>query len=516
MKAKYLLIVALFVVVSCARSEPAVDQAGSRSNEAAPRADRTLVLIAHGQPETLADKVPLKTTGLRLTTTPRVFNAGLALIDAGDAAHPYLVDALPQLGTNDWQVFPDGRMETRYHLRANLTWHDGAPLTADDFAFAYRIYSQPQFGHAALPPLKQIDDVVAIDERTLVIRWNEPFANAARIDSEDFPPLPRHLLDAAFRADAPEAFVHEPFWSTAYIAAGPYMLERWEPGAFIEARAFPGHALGAPKIGRLRIQISGDPNSAMATLLAGDAHMAVDGALGFQQGAVLRRQWVADGRGVIISIPDGWRRVDVQLRPDYVGPRALLDVNVRRAFAHAVDRQGLIDSLYEGEALLADSFIPPQVDFYPGVDQALAKYPFDRRRTDQLMTDAGYRRGADGVFTGTAGRFAVELKTNADSESLSEMSVLAAGWRQAGFDVQEVPVPPELARSGEVRGSFPGLYVGGGFVGEDALSGFTSTRIGMPENRWVGGNRSGWASSGTTARSTSSMAAWTETSGIGR
>ena len=250
-----LLTVAVAALVGCGPAGPAATNLERRS--AGPsQPDRTLVLVARGQPETLADKVPLRSTGLRLTTTPRVFNASLALIDGRDVAHPYLVESLPRLGTEDWKVLPDGRMETRYALRANLTWHDGAPLTADDFVFAHRVYSQPEFGHAALPPFRQIQEVVAADERTLVIRWAELFANAARLDSEDFPPLPRRLLEAAFRDDAPQAFVHEPYWTTGYVAAGPYRLQRWEPGAFIEARSFDGHALGAPRITRLRIQLT--------------------------------------------------------------------------------------------------------------------------------------------------------------------------------------------------------------------------------------------------------------------
>jgi ABC-type transport system substrate-binding protein len=47
-----------------------------------------------------------------------------------------------------WRVFPDGRMETTFRLRANLTWHDGEPLSGADFVFAWRVYTNPDLGTA--------------------------------------------------------------------------------------------------------------------------------------------------------------------------------------------------------------------------------------------------------------------------------------------------------------------------------------------------------------------------------
>ena len=63
---------------------------------------------------------------------------------------------------------------------------------------------------------------------------------------------PRHLLeqplDAALASGDLAGFVNSPFWTVDYVGAGPYRLTQWEPGAFLEAAAFDGHALGKPKI----------------------------------------------------------------------------------------------------------------------------------------------------------------------------------------------------------------------------------------------------------------------------
>jgi peptide/nickel transport system substrate-binding protein len=85
-----------------------------------------------------------------------LFNATLALIDDKAVPRAQLVNSLPQLNSDTWRVFPDGRMETTYRLKPNLTWHDGQPLTADDFVFSWRMYTTPDFGVTTQPPLVAI------------------------------------------------------------------------------------------------------------------------------------------------------------------------------------------------------------------------------------------------------------------------------------------------------------------------------------------------------------------------
>ena len=480
---------------------PAIPDAGQGSEGAGGSADRsrTLVLVSRAEPDTIADKEVLSVTGLSFSATPRMFNAGLALLDAQESPLPYLVEAHPQLNADTWRVFPDGRMETIYRLRPNLRWHDGTPLSAEDFVFAWRVYSNPELGQTGSPPINQMEDVVAADDRTVTIRWRGSYPNADALESNDFQALPRHILADLYQPDQVEAFGRQPFWTREYVGLGPYRLDSWQPGAFLEASAFDGHAWGRPKIDRLRIRFISDFNTVLATMLAGEAHITVDDAIRYQQGAILRREWGPQNAGTILTTPDQWRRSEIQQRPEYASPRAILDPRVRQALAYSIDKQALNDGLFEGEAMLADLFVPPTASYYPELERSITKYPYDPRRTEQLMGQAGFARGPDGIYTSPAeGRFAGDLRVNASSQSEAEMAILASGWRQAGFEFREVPIPQAQSRLGEVRGSFPTLYNGGGSVtgsiNEGSAGSFISSRIASPENRWVGGNRSGWSS----------------------
>jgi peptide/nickel transport system substrate-binding protein len=452
------------------------------------------VVAIRVEPASIAAKV-LRQVGVSLHTTKRLFNAELAILDDRGVPRAYLAAGLPELNTDRWRVFPDGRMETTYRLLPNLAWHDGTAFSANDFVFSWRVYGTPELGLAGSPPLNEMEDVLAPDERTVTIQWKHPYPEAGALVEDAFPPLPRHILEGPLQAagGAVETFGAHPYWTREFVGLGPYRLERWEPGAFIEAAAFDRHALGRAKIARLKMIFISDANAALANLLAGEVHLAADLAIGFTQGLTLKQEWAPRNLGTVLFHPNQWRSSRFQLRPDLAKPKAILDVRVRKALAHALDKGALNDALFGGEGIIADTLIPPIVDYYPALDRALSKYPYDTRRSEQLMAEAGFERGADGFYSSPAeGRVAIELKTNASSEFEAEMSIMASGWRQAGFDMQEAVLPAAQAQDPQVRATYPGLFTHNTGLGEAAVVGQTSTGIPRPENRWTGNNRGGW------------------------
>ena len=460
----------------------------------APAPSQTMVIVVRAEPLTIAAKVIASGIGTAQATSQRLFNGTLGILDGDGVPRPYLAETLPQLGTDTWRVFPEGRMETTHRLRPNLSWHDGTPLTAQDFVFAWRVYTAPQVGIATGSPQNLIAEVEAPDPGTVVIQWRRPYPNAASLAEDQFPPLPRHVLQDAFER-APEALANEPYWTREFVGLGPYRLTRWEPGAFIEGMAFDGHVLGKAKINRVKITFISDTSAALANLLAEEAHFSTDSSIRFQEGVVLQREWSPRNGGTVLMRPGGFRGAWTQLRPDIVSPRALLDLRVRKALAHSTNRQDLNDALFEGLGIMSEApFIQPTVSYFAEVDRAIAKYAYDPRIAEQLMADAGLRKGSDGVYvSATEGRLHFDVKTLADTQREQEMAVLANGWRQVGFDFGETTLVAARAGDNEARATFPGLFTYSTGAGEYALANIVSSAIGSPENRWIGPNRVGWS-----------------------
>jgi ABC-type transport system substrate-binding protein len=111
--------------------------------------------------------------------------------------------------------------------------------------------------------------------------------------------------------------------------------------------------------------------------------------------------------------------------------------------------------------------------------------------SERLMTEAGYSRGADGFFTSPSeGKLTFGLQA---PRTRREPPVLAANWRQAGFDIQEVPLSPTEEREPEVRATYPALYVqASGLTEVQQMARYRASEVGTAETRFRGENVTGW------------------------
>jgi len=477
----------LWAGTACVPLRPS--QPPSATGEGPAQPARTLVAAVLLEPKTLGARI-IGQSGASLGISRRMFNADLALLDDQSNPHPYLDETLPQLNSADWKVFPDGTMETTYHLRPNLVWHDGTPLTPDDFIFSWQVYTTPEVGQTGSLPIKIIAGIEAPDDRTVVIHWTRPYAAAGALQSLGnsgplgLPPLSRSILGPALDSGA-QALVNNAFWTTGYVGLGPYSLDRWEPGAFLEASSFDRHALGPAPIQRIKLVFMPDANAVLASMLAGEIQLAGDQALPLPQATALLRRWPA-GEGAMVLQLTSWLATHFQGRRELASPAALWDRRVRRALAYAVDRPGINDALFEGQLPIVSSWFPPTSDLGRAVEAAAPKYPFDLARSTQLMAEAGFTRGRSGFYADPRGEeFTVEVRTDS-ARNVQTQSALASGWRHASFDFQEMVIPPSQAQDLQLKSSYPGLLLSSIGAGEIGLNGMGTDNIAGPENQWRG------------------------------
>lgn len=163
-----------------------------------------------------------------------------------------------------------------------------------------------------------MQDVAAPDDRSIVIHWKSIYPDAGVLLGAarfGLVPFPRHLLpDAA--SQSPEALQGNQYWAHDFVGLGPYKLDHWEMGSYLEAVAFDQHVLGRPKIDRIRLLFMPDSNTAFANLLAGTTDMALD-SITFAHVLQLKQQWAATNAGTagvtVASIAAGLLPVTAQL-----------------------------------------------------------------------------------------------------------------------------------------------------------------------------------------------------------
>ena len=137
----------------------------------------------------------------------------LLLFD-GLTAHDGENNVVPGLAET-WQLDEATNTYT-FHLRENLTWHDGEPVTADDVKFTIEAIMDPENGSENAPNFEDVEEITVTDDHTVSFRLSAP--NVAFLDYMTMAVLPEHLL-------AGEDWQESDFFR-APVGTGPYKLER--------------------------------------------------------------------------------------------------------------------------------------------------------------------------------------------------------------------------------------------------------------------------------------------------
>jgi peptide/nickel transport system substrate-binding protein len=485
---RFLAILLLFVV-SCA---PTASQSARQQREGAPASgagsapQKPLVIANAFEPPTLETSFG---NGSGNREFGIMLSGYLAYIDYPYKVKPYLAAALPTLDDGSWKVLPDGRMETLYQLRPNLTFHDGKPLTAGDFAFGFQVRSNPSVPAPAADVEPFVAAVRVLDDTSFVIEWKQTYVWAAEIVGPGFSPMPRHLLEEAYHADL-QTFINGNHWREDFVNSGPFKLDRWEPGVQMALRAFDGFALGKPGIDQIVMRFITDANVVVANLLSHTVDVAYSATINYPQGETLQQNEWAGKVEYYMGTP---RYIHFQMRDWGNTQLAVHDLNVRRGMLHAVDRQVIVEQIYGGRTVPLDVWFYPGDPSFPAVDRTISKYPFDMGRAQQLLADAGWRRGGDGTLRNPNGDpLNMYILAHQGRVEEQETEAIASAWRSLGMPLDIAWLTPAQMGDGEYRSKYQAVTYDRRTLGYDSMV-WTSDNFSGPENRWRAQNRNGYA-----------------------
>jgi peptide/nickel transport system substrate-binding protein len=494
------LTVGLMIVLlgACAPAPPAAPAGGSQAAgqpaaPVAPAARKVITIAFEAEPVGIENFAGTDAGG-RNTIAPIVHNQ-LAYERQMDAFVPQLATELPSLEKGTWRVNADGTMDMTWKVRPNIKWHDGTPFNTEDIVFAFNARKDPALltNRATTGRPDLMERVSAPDPLTLEIHWSAIYADANQ--GRSLEPMPRHILTNLYENDK-EGFGNSSYWNTQFIGLGPYRIVNWERGSHVEMGRYDDYFMGRPKLDTIIARFYGDPNAVVAAFMAG----AIDVA-GSQTGVTLstaqeiRRRVEGTGPQVVTGVNGGFMNLEMQYREEHARPRNGFAASrtVRQALFQAMDRQALVEGLTEGASPVADSWIHPNHPFRKELEPFIPQFPYDPNRAQQLMGEAGWVKGADGVLVhqGTGERFESQLQTTqADGEKL--LNVLADFWKPLGASFSPYVVPAALRSNREMEAKRIGIGVSG-----PSYQGYYETRlhskfIPVESNRWSGINQGGY------------------------
>ena len=423
------------------------------------------------------------------------FHSSMLVLDPSGNLMPRLAERVPTLQNGDWKTFPDGRMDITWKLK-DTKWHDGAPFTSADLVLGLKVMADPDVPTTKATWPRLVDSMETPDTRTLVVHWKEPYflAGGSGPAATPSPALPNHILGQPYKDLDKPTFINLPYWTDEFVGLGPYRVVNWQRGSWIEGAAYDGYVLGRPKIDRVFMHYVGDVNTIVAGILSGDLDVVAMGArMDVDQMMAIKNIWAASGDGgTVLPIAFGNRAIWLQLR-DPTAPWAK-DVRVRRAMSHSTDRQAMSEALQNGLAPPTLTFIPQEDSGFKVLESTggYAQYPYDPNKAHQLLAEAGWNLGADGLLQDATGQpMAVELTATGQGSNVQEIETVASIWKKIGFNTSVRPLPPTSANLDELKNGHKGGFVWPGlsYINPQAL---ISNQIATERTVWKGGNYGGY------------------------
>lgn len=299
-------------------------------------------------------------------------------LDARGRLIPELVTRVPTVENGD--VSPDGRTIV-YHLRPNVRWNDGVPVTATDVLWTLHAIMDPNVPVPSREGYDLIDRAYAKDPHTVVFHLKHAWAPAATtFFSYGFRPqfvLPAHVLSK----QAPLA--QAPFNAAPTVGDGPFTFVSWKRGESLLYRANPLYWRGAPRPQRLDIRVIPDPQTNLVMLRSGQ--------LDWNLIAPVQQLTLRDAHDIAYN--DVSTAVVAGAVFNLSHP-PLDDLRVRRAVAMSIDREGISKKITLGRYPVTNVLQP---QFSWAYDPSVKEPGYDPSTADALLDRAGWKRGAGGM-----------------------------------------------------------------------------------------------------------------------
>ncbi|MER3397135.1 MAG: hypothetical protein C4316_01125 [Chloroflexota bacterium] len=375
----------------------------------------TALRLGQSPADTLVEGI----VGTPTTFNPLVTVASQADLDVAALIYDGLVRIdptgrlIPGLAV-DWAVGEDGRTVT-FRLREGVRWHDGQPFTAADVAATVKLI---QATEAPVPGdlsgFWRSVQVEVPDERTLKVTLKQPLSTF--LGYATFKVLPAHRLAQIPPREAGSKPLGDP-----PVGTGPFRVAEVRPRQ-LTLEPNPEYFLGRPRLRRIVLRFFPDETGLKGALRNGQVDAAVvqdpsDLPVG-ERGSLAHYRFFKAGVVMVLL--------------NHRSP-ILADRSVREAIALSLDRTRLARRGGLELGLPADGPIPPFVWFYR---ENFRRWEYNPERAQQLLEEAGWKVGADGIREKEGARLAFSLITNDDPVRVAVAEEVVRQLRRVGVEAR--------------------------------------------------------------------------------
>jgi ABC-type transport system substrate-binding protein len=314
-----------------------------------------------------------------------------------------------------------------FHLRKNVHFHDGRPLTSADVKATFEFMLDPANRSPKRGAFRMVAKIDTPDPATVVFHLKEPYASFLW-------DLSRPAVGIVPQNAGADFSLHP-------VGTGPFQFVSQSQDDQVVIQRNPDYFLGAPSIATVHFRVVPDAVVRALELRKGSADLEMS-SLSPDMIPVLARQpdlMVTERRGTNFAY----------LGLNFEDP-ILAHREVSQALAFATSRESLIRYLLHGEARVASGILPPNHWAY---EPNVALYPYDPARAERLLDAAGFPRQSNGI------RFRLTLKTSTEEQARLIGAALQEEWAKVGVALDLRPLELATLLSDSMKGNFQITYL---------------------------------------------------------
>jgi peptide/nickel transport system substrate-binding protein len=314
-----------------------------------------------------------------------------------------------------WDISRDGLVIT-FHLKKGVKWTDGVEFTADDVMFGYQTIINEKTPTAYSEDFKQVKKAEVLDKYTFRVTYAKPFAPALT-SWGNLVILPRHILEGKDITKSP--LTRDP------VGMGPYRLTKWISGQELILDSNHDYFEGRPYIDRFIYRIIPDSATMFLELQTGGVDMM--NLTPIQYTKQTNDTFFTDNFRKYRFPSFSYTYLGFNLRHPF-----FKDKRVRQAIAYAIDKQEIVDVVLFGLGTVSTGpYVPHTWPYNPNVK----RYDYNPEKARELLREAGWKMGSDGILEKDGRRFEFTILTNIGN-SLRMNTATIIQWRLAQIGIK--------------------------------------------------------------------------------
>lgn len=402
---------------SAACGGPASPPAEEAAPAAGPRRGGTVVIGFTGD---ISGVNVLASGSSSLPTTETTQQLFIGLLDEQPDFQDNPPSFEPRLAES-WEFSEDHEVLT-FHLRQDVVWSDGVPLTAEDVRWTWEAQTSPEVHWDNSSMKSSITDVEVVDPYTVRFHFTHAYPGQL-VHANEGVILPKHVWS---QLPFDQWHSHGPWFVEHLVVSGPFTLESWKPQQEIVLRRNDlYYEKGKPYLDRVILRIIPDASSQMTQLLGGDVDFVR------QIPAAMAEKIAENPRTRLVTFwPSQFTTLIWNLRNPLFE-----SVDVRRAMTFGIDRQTIVDTIWNGYARTSAS---PYISSVWGHNPAIKPLPYDPEAARKLLAGQGWTDSdGDGVLDRDGTPFRFDLLVNAGNQERVDAAVMIqAQLRRIGVQAQ--------------------------------------------------------------------------------